>query len=162
MSFKKFKERLELRSKSVENIEEVSVELTEQECEPVYVEEVILEEIEDEAVSNDDILEDNEVIEEEVLENNSDGEVVSDGTAQECNTVVPEDDLQIEEAISDQAVIIEEVLPSISFEQHMKNIDGMLKMELDKYATSHGIELDRRQSRPNMIKEFITKIKGEE
>jgi hypothetical protein len=47
----------------------------------------------------------------------------------------------------------------VSIEQHLKNIDGMLKQELDNYALKYGIELDRRQTRPNMVKEFITKLK---
>jgi hypothetical protein len=47
----------------------------------------------------------------------------------------------------------------VSIEQHLKNIDGMLKQELDDYALNYGIELDRRQTKPNMVNEFITKLK---
>jgi hypothetical protein len=47
----------------------------------------------------------------------------------------------------------------VSIEQHLKNIDGMLKQELDDYALNYGIELDRRQTRPNMVNDFITKLK---
>ena len=47
----------------------------------------------------------------------------------------------------------------VSIEQHLKNIDGMLKQELDNYALNYGIELDRRQTKPNMVNEFITKLK---
>lgn len=42
------------------------------------------------------------------------------------------------------------------------DIDKMDKLELDEYASNkEGIELDRRQSKKNMIKEFLTKLKGE-
>jgi hypothetical protein len=47
----------------------------------------------------------------------------------------------------------------VSIEQHLKNIDGMLKKELGDYALNYGIELDRRQTKPNMVNEFITKLK---
>lgn len=47
----------------------------------------------------------------------------------------------------------------VSIEEHMINIDGMMKQELDDYALDYGIEIDRRQSRANMVTEFITKLK---
>jgi hypothetical protein len=43
-----------------------------------------------------------------------------------------------------------------------ENIEDMTKLELDEYAHNHdGIELDRRKTKKNMIKEFLTKLKGE-
>ena len=40
--------------------------------------------------------------------------------------------------------------------------DDMTKKELDDYALNEtNIELDRRKSLPNMIKQFIAKLKGE-
>jgi hypothetical protein len=42
------------------------------------------------------------------------------------------------------------------------DINELTKIELDEYAHDHeGIELDRRKSKPNMIKEFLTKLKGD-
>ena len=91
----------------------------------------------------------------------------------------PQDDL-LEEPVENTDDIVEEVIePSepvefdvdpaileepkkeelVSIEQHLKNIDGMLKQELDDYALNYGIELDRRQTKPNMVNEFITKLK---
>lgn len=91
----------------------------------------------------------------------------------------PQDDLP-EEPVENTDEIVEEVIePSepvefvvdpaileepkkevlVSIEQHLKNIDGMLKKELDDYALNYGIELDRRQTKPNMANEFITKLK---
>jgi hypothetical protein len=44
----------------------------------------------------------------------------------------------------------------------LPDLEKMTKDELDEYAKKHNeIELDRRKSKPNMIKEFLTKIKGE-
>jgi hypothetical protein len=64
------------------------------------------------------------------------------------------------EFVVDPAVILEEPKKElVSVEQHLKTIDGMLKQEIDDYALSYGIELDRRQTKPNMINEFITKLK---
>jgi hypothetical protein len=65
------------------------------------------------------------------------------------------------EFVLDPAAILEEPEKDelVSIEQHMANIDGMLKQELDDYALSYGIELDRRQTKQNMINEFITKLK---
>ena len=91
----------------------------------------------------------------------------------------PQDDLP-EEPVENTDDIVEEVIePSnpvefvadpaileepkkeelVSIEQHLKNIDGMLKQELNDYALNYGIELDRRQTKPNMVNEFITKLK---
>lgn len=37
--------------------------------------------------------------------------------------------------------------------------ESMTKVELDEYAQEHGIHLDRRKSKQNMITEFIQKLK---
>jgi hypothetical protein len=44
-------------------------------------------------------------------------------------------------------------------ETEIDNLETMTKMELDLYAEEHGIQLDRRQSKFNMITEFIQKLK---
>lgn len=47
----------------------------------------------------------------------------------------------------------------MTLDEHMNKIDGMSKMELDEYAKDYDIELDRRQTKRNMIDEFIQKLK---
>jgi hypothetical protein len=37
-------------------------------------------------------------------------------------------------------------------------LESMTKVEIDDYAAEHGIQLDRRQTKFNMITEFIQKI----
>jgi hypothetical protein len=49
--------------------------------------------------------------------------------------------------------------PSLAAEEHVEKLKGMTKAELDDYAINYGIELDRRQTKPNMINEFIQKLK---
>jgi len=45
-------------------------------------------------------------------------------------------------------------------ETEIEKFESMTKAELDLYAAEkHGIQLDRRQSKPNMITEFIQKLK---
>jgi len=47
-------------------------------------------------------------------------------------------------------------------EEDISKWEEMDKLELDEYAHNHdGIELDRRQTKSNMVKEFLTKLKGE-
>ena len=40
----------------------------------------------------------------------------------------------------------------------MSKLESMTKTEIDGYAAEHGIQLDRRQTKFNMITEFIQKI----
>lgn len=40
----------------------------------------------------------------------------------------------------------------------VSKLESMTKTEIDGYAAEHGIQLDRRQSKFNMITEFIQKI----
>jgi len=40
----------------------------------------------------------------------------------------------------------------------MSKLESMTKVEIDGYAAEHGIQLDRRQTKFNMITEFIQKI----
>ena len=84
------------------------------------------------------------------------------------------------EAVEDEApVVVEEVVSetstetlssklkavfgfqkqTLSIEEHAEKIKGMTKAELDEYAEQYGIELDRRQTKPNMVNEFIQKLK---
>lgn len=77
--------------------------------------------------------------------------------------------------LSDEELVVEDYVQSPSIEEETSTeVDSlpegadvnlwehMTKKELDKYAYEHaGIELDRRQSKSNMIKEFLTKLKGE-
>lgn len=39
------------------------------------------------------------------------------------------------------------------------DLESMTKVELEDYAQEHGIELDRRKTKLNMITEFIQKLK---
>lgn len=39
------------------------------------------------------------------------------------------------------------------------DLESMTKVELDNHALDNGIQLDRRQSKKNMINEFIQKLK---
>ena len=48
---------------------------------------------------------------------------------------------------------------TLTIEEHAENIEGMTKTELDEYAEKYDIYLDRRQTKPNMINEFIQKLK---
>lgn len=48
---------------------------------------------------------------------------------------------------------------TLSIEEHAEKIKGMTKTELDEYAEQYDIYLDRRQTKPNMINEFIQKLK---
>lgn len=42
------------------------------------------------------------------------------------------------------------------------SLEDMTKQELDEYAlVEKNIELDRRKSKPNMIKDLLAKLKGE-
>jgi hypothetical protein len=40
----------------------------------------------------------------------------------------------------------------------ISKFESMTKVQLDEYAAGHGIQLDRRQKKFNMITEFIQKI----
>lgn len=82
----------------------------------------------------------------------------------------PEFDMDVVEILEETAdaeldvepiVVIDEAQSEeqVSIEEHMINIDGMMKRELDDYALDYGIELDLRKSRANMVNEFITKLK---
>jgi hypothetical protein len=48
---------------------------------------------------------------------------------------------------------------NLTAEEHAKKIKDMTKLELDKYAEQYNIYLDRRQTKQNMINEFIQKLK---
>ena len=48
---------------------------------------------------------------------------------------------------------------TLSIKEHAEKIKGMTKLELDQYAEQYDIYLDRRQTKPNMINEFINKLK---
>lgn len=55
---------------------------------------------------------------------------------------------------SDQEEITEEV------KSEEVILEEMSKAELDEYALNHGIELDRRKTKINMIKDLLSKLKG--
>lgn len=77
------------------------------------------------------------------------------------NPVLVEEDCRSDDfnhnpcACSDEIVIVEEM----TFDQHMINIQGMTKLELDRYAEDFDIYLDRRRTLDGMISEFIEKLK---
>ena len=53
-------------------------------------------------------------------------------------------------------------LPEVKEVSDTMDWKSMSKSELDKYASENaGIELDGRKSKKNMIKELLTKLKGE-
>lgn len=87
-----------------------------------------------------------------------------------AENATPEIDMDVVEILEETAdaeldvepiIVIDEAQSEeqVSIEEHMINIDGMMKQELDDYALYYGIEIDRRQSRANMVTEFITKLK---
>lgn len=43
--------------------------------------------------------------------------------------------------------------------EQTEKLKGMTKLELDQYAEKYNIYLDRRQTKANMINEFLTKLK---
>lgn len=57
----------------------------------------------------------------------------------------------VDEAVND----VEQVAPV----QHV-DIEELTKKQLDRHAIAYNIKLDRRQSKSNMIKEFLEKLKG--
>ena len=48
---------------------------------------------------------------------------------------------------------------TLTIEEHAEKIKGITKAELNEYAKKYDIDLDRRQTKPNMINEFIQKLK---
>jgi len=48
---------------------------------------------------------------------------------------------------------------TLTVEEHADKIKSMTKLELDQYAEHYDIFLDRRQTKQNMINEFIQKLK---
>ena len=57
------------------------------------------------------------------------------------------------EQVSDVAAVEEAVEEPLE----VSKLESMTKIEIDGYAAGHGIQLDRRQSKFNMITEFIQK-----
>jgi hypothetical protein len=57
------------------------------------------------------------------------------------------------EAIAPDPIVAEEVVETLSYESDV-SIDDMSKNELEEYARTVGIELDRRHSRRKLIKEL--------
>lgn len=51
--------------------------------------------------------------------------------------------------------VIEDVVEDTA---KISKLESMTKIEIDGYAAGHGIQLDRRQTKFNMITEFIQKI----
>ena len=66
-------------------------------------------------------------------------------TEPEDPAITTEIHIPSEETIKDREIIID--------------IESMTKSELDNHAVENGIQLDRRQSKKNMITEFIQKLK---
>lgn len=61
----------------------------------------------------------------------------------------------VEEPVVEEIEIVEE-------ENKIENIYSMSKEELDEHAAvKYGIELDRRKSKSKMIRDLLTKLKGE-
>jgi len=68
---------------------------------------------------------------------------------------------------TDQAAIVEEIKTLVDNEEPvaeeneidiMVELELMSKEELDHFAGEHGVQLDRRKSKQNMITEFIQKL----
>ena len=57
------------------------------------------------------------------------------------------------EQVSDVAAVEDAVEEPLE----VSKLESMTKIEIDGYAAGHGIQLDRRQSKFNMITEFIQK-----
>ena len=57
------------------------------------------------------------------------------------------------EAIAPDPIVVEEIVETLSYESDV-SIDDMSKNELEEYARTVGIELDRRHSRRKLIKEL--------
>jgi len=63
--------------------------------------------------------------------------------------------------LEEQTVVIPTVEKEYPTDNDVQKWKSMTKRELDEYAHEHDhIELDRRQTKPNMIKEFLSKLKG--
>jgi len=87
-----------------------------------------------------------------------------DSNDTEKETVLIDEPIIISEDIS--APLSEKIIAvfgfnqkNLSIDEHYKAIEGMTKVQLDEYAEKYDIYLDRRQTKPNMINEFIQKLK---
>ena len=75
--------------------------------------------------------------------------------------LIAEEAVVVEEAVTEE---IEQVSDVAAVEEaveeplEVSKLESMTKIEIDGYAAGHGIQLDRRQSKFNMITEFIQKI----
>jgi hypothetical protein len=60
---------------------------------------------------------------------------------------------------SPEVAIVEEIFDDETESDISNKLQSMTKAEIDMYAEEHGIILDRRQTKFNMITEFIQKLK---
>lgn len=65
----------------------------------------------------------------------------------------------VKEPIAEEVVAEDiEQVSDVAEPLEVSKLESMTKTEIDGYAAEHGIQLDRRQSKFNMITEFIQKI----